>query len=425
MTKTTKLWDMLGSRNLSVYIFITALTYILFLVCFSAAVPAWWVSNISRLLPFKILYILFFVNLVVCEIKWIPVIIKRCGKPEIPITEEDYQRFRHKVVVSGQWSVVSRGLERYLRRRGYRVRSWESSEPKVRGQESEEKNFSLPTPHSSPILYAYKGRFSPIGNLLFHASFLLILAGVLFSMISHFEKNLLLMEGQSSEDGFDVVEIKPQFWKEKLLFTDLMAGIKSDKGEDEVRISQAARINGSKITIQGIGYTPKYVLRNMNGDVVDVGYVNLVNFIPGSVDNFSIPGFPYKIYVSIYPDFEVREGKVGTRSMNLNNPRYGVRVVRGKTMVYSGMLGLRDEAFFEDFSLSFPEIKYNSTFRIIIDKGEPLIWTGFILMIAGLIWKLLFYRREIAVMVFGDEIYFYLNSDYYHALLLKKCTTVL
>lgn len=414
MAKTTKLWDMLGSRNLSVYIFITALTYILFLVCFSAAVPAWWVSNISRLLPFKILYILFFVNLVVCEIKWIPVIIKRCGKPEIPITEEDYQRFRHKVVVSGQWSVVSRGLERYLRRRGYRVQT-----------EDQSLMSSVSSLRSSVLLHAYKGRFSPIGNLLFHASFLLILAGVLFSMISHFEKNLLLMEGQSSEDGFDVVEIRPEFWKEKLLFTDLMAGIKSDKGEDEVRISQAARINGSKITIQGIGYTPKYVFRNMNGGVVDVGYVNLVNFIPGSVDNFSIPGFPYKIYVSIYPDFEVREGKVGTRSMNLNNPRYGVRVVRGKTMVYSGMLGLRDEAFFEGFSLSFPEIKYNSTFRIIIDKGEPLIWTGFILMIAGLIWKLLFYRREIAVMAFGDEIFFYLNSDYYHALLLKRCTTVL
>lgn len=413
-----KLWDFLGSRNLSVYIFIMGLTYILFLAAFGAVVPAWWVNNISNLLPFKVLYILFFINLIICEIKWMPVVVRRCRRPKVPETEADWQRFGRKLTVqSSEFRVQELG--KYLKRRGYRIQTTDNRlqtedlglESKVSGLES--------------IFYAYKGRFSSIGNILFHLSFLFIVAGVFVSSNYRFEKKVLLMEGQESEDGFKVIRIKPEFWKERLLFTDLLADIESKDGKNVVRLSSSANVRGAKITIQGISYAPKYVLRSLNGGMADVGYVNLANFVPGSVDHFSIPGFPYKIYVSLYPDHEIREGKIGTGSMNLSNPGYVIKVVRGKTLVYSGVLSLKDEAFFDGFGLSFPEIKYNGTFRVVRDPGMRLIVVAFILMGVGLTWKLLFYKREVAVRIFGDATCLYVNSDYYPNLFLKRYMAVI
>lgn len=219
---------------------------------------------------------------------------------------------------------------------------------------------------------------------------------------------------------FAVEDITPKFWKGELLFTYLGALISHDRGKEIAMLSSGVRMDGARVTIEGISYTPKYVLRELGGGVVDVGYVNLANFAPGSVDHFSIPGFPYKIYVSIYPDFEAKDRKVGTKSMNLSNPRCLVRVVRGKVPVYSGVLGYNNEAYFDGFGLSFPEIRYNGTFHIVRDPGEWLIWIAFILLGVGLVWKVLFYRREVAVGIFGDKIYLCLNSDYYPALFLKR-----
>lgn len=224
---------------------------------------------------------------------------------------------------------------------------------------------------------------------------------------------------------FEVERIEPKFWKNELLFTYLAATLKDREVEGIVKLNSALKLAGNRVTIEGISYTPRYELRELTGRLLDIGYVNLANFAPGTVDTFRIPGYPYKIHVSIYPDIEFKNGKIGTKTMNLNNPRFLLKITRGKFIVFSGLLGLNDEAYFDGLGLSFPEIKYNGVFRVIRDPGEWLIWMALILMVAGLIWKLLFYRREIAVGILGDKIYLCLNSDYYPALLLRRYRTIL
>ena len=44
------------------------------------------------------------------------------------------------------------------------------------------------------------------------------------------------------------------------------------------------------------------------------------------------------------------------------------------------------------------------------------IWTAFVLFGLGLVWRLLFYRREIAVVIESDKATIYGNSDYYPSL---------
>ncbi len=411
-----RIWDFLGSRDLSVFILVMGCTYLLLLVIFGLAVPTPWVNRIATLLPFKVLYLLFFVNLIICEIKWTPVIIRRCRKPRAPETEEDLERFRHKVSVqSSEFRVQS--LEKYLRKRGYKVQSPENNPPQsplnLRGEEP---------PHVPPILYAYKGRFSPLGNLLFHLAFLFLLVGGLVSLFSRLDTSVMIMEGEEFAGGpvFRVERITPQYWSERFLFTDLRADVSYPNngklGSSTVRLSQPLRINGARITISGIGFSPMYLLKDKTGMELDAGYVRMNIFPPGAEDHFKIPGYPYKIYVSFYPDYEIKDGKIATRSMNLVNPAFHIKVFRNKVLSYDGLLKPGDEASYGDLKLSFPGLKYWGMFRIVRNPGFTFIWIAFILFGGGLIWRILFYRIEVAVMKEGDDIYLYGSSEYYHRL---------
>lgn len=424
-----RVWDFLGSRDFSVFVFVMALTYALILVIFGAIVPSSWVDRIGSLLPFKVLYILFFINLIICEIKWIPVVVRKCRMATIPSTPEDLERFRHKIEIRVQ-GVGGRGLEKYLRRRGYRIKQ-PIGDPPI-----------PPFPHSPVLFYASKGRFSPIGNLLFHTGFLFLLAGAWFSLFRSFDGSAVILEEQefngtrgeytaiSTQRGsypdikFKIGKITPEYWGNQLLFTDLKADVTySSNGrveEGEARLSQPVSVNGARVTINGLGFVPLYVLKDRDGRELDSGYVRLNIFPPGAEDHFQIPGFPHQIFVVFYPDHEVRNGRVVNRSMNPVNPAYLIRVFRNRVLSYSGVLKPGQEAYYEGLRLSFPEYNYWGMFRIVRNSGWPFIWTGFILFIAGLVWKLLYYRKEIALIQEGDSLILYGNSDYYHTLFEEK-----
>lgn len=425
-------WDFLGSRDLSVFIFVMGLTYTLFLAIFGMAVPLPWVNNISKLLPFKVLYFLFFVNLIICEIKWIPVIVRRCRRPKCPETAEDLERLRHKITVSREPSAVSR-LEKCLRWRGYKVQTLDYRLQTIDlGTESNVLSLrsSVPT-----LLYAYKGRFSPIGNLLFHFSFLFLLTGVGVSLLFRFEGSARVPEGFEFNGSrgeysffsasplsslpplsFSLDKISPRFWKEKLLFTDLRADMSYPEGRGSAWMSSPLKSGGARVTINSIGITPKYLLRDREGKELDAGYVNLAAFAPGTEDHFQVPGYPHQIFVSFYPDHEIRGDKVITRSMEMKNPAYSIRVFRGRLLVFSGLVRPEEEAAFEGLRLSFPEMRYWGEFKIIKDPGFVWIWTAFILFGVGLVWRLLFYRKEIVLVKEGTALLLYGNSDYYHKL---------
>ena len=420
---TKKLWDFFGSRNLSVFVFIMGLTYTFFLVIFSMVVPLPWVTNIAKLLPFKVLYSLFFINLIICEIKWIPVVVRRCGKLKPPETDKELGRFRHKVNVGSTGSNVTI-LENYLKKRCYRLQK-----PEVNINGTEEIS-------SSKIIYAYRGRFSPIGSICFHLAFLFLLGGVVVSMLFRFEGSARITEGYPFTGtaaeysmisaspfaslpriSFFLEKITPEFWADELLFTDLRADISYD-GVDRgsAWMSSPLNIEGSKISINGISLTPMYILKNKEGRELDVGYVNLAIFTPASEDHFQIPGFPHQIFVSFYPDFAMEGERPFNRSMNVKNPKYFVRVFRGRIPAFSGFLKPGEEARFENLRLSFPKFRYWGDFRIIKDPGLVFIWTAFVFFGLGLVWRLLFYRREIAVVIESDKVTIYGNSDYYPSL---------
>lgn len=420
-----KSWDFLGSRNLSVFIFIMGMVYYLLLYAFSLLVPDWWLLNLSKLLPYQVFYILFIVNLVICEIKWIPVILRRCKKPEAPSSEE-LNRFRKRVEI-GEALFNRKKITSWLKINLYSIKEGNTSG----------RNNDL-------VLYAFRGRFSPLGNLMFHVAFILILTGVYMSLQYRFEGKVYLIEGQKfngtygeyanvkvapgtdfMKSPFRVKEIKTNFWENQLLFTDLRAEIVDSRGEIfPVWLSKAGKIDGHRITIKEVSYTLNYNLREKNGKMLDEGAVNLANFGPGTFDSFQIPGFPYKISVSIYPDATISKGAIVNRSMNLNNPFYYVKVMKNKGLLYSGIVKGRESFGFDKFMLSFPKVSYIGAFSIVKDPGIWWIITAFFIMITGLLWRMVFCKNEVALVREGAKIVIYARSDYYSVTLMEKCSKV-
>ena len=398
-----KIGALAGSSNFSVLVLVMSITYVLILAVFGLLVEAPWLDIMSVLLPFKLLYALFFLNLILVGIRRVPAAIRWCQASELPRTAEELSRFSHATAVRGAGFRV-REFTHYLKRRGYRVQLGES-ESKVAGERP-----------PAMLFYASSGRFSALGNLLFHASFLMLLVGAVLNGYYRFDGRATLGEGESFRGGkaeywlvagaaaaklpkvdFDVEKIEADFWKEIPLFTRLETTLLYREGRAIAKCSSAVQVGDAAVTIDGYGYFPTYELKDRTGKTVDQAQVKLNLISPAREDSFQVRGYPHKIFVKFYPDHAQVGGKIVNKSMNPVNPAYFLRIFRGRIPVYTGFVKPGEWAQYDGLSLSFPSYVKSGEFRIVRNPGHPLIWIAFIMMGAGLAWKLLFYRKELVL----------------------------
>ena len=387
------------------FVLVMGITFALILAVFGVLVETRWLDIITDLYPFRLLYGLFFLNLVAFGIGWVPVVIRRCQAAELSERAAHQGRFEQASEIPGPGLRIA-DLARHLRRRGYRIAG------------AAAVNSSAA---SECLLYAHRGRYSMIGNLLFHAAFLLLLWGAVANSLYRFEGTAIIEEGGSFRGGkdeyrtisappaaalpavdFDVQEIVAEFWEGKLFFTRLEAQLVHSGGRDLAELSAAARVGNAAVTISGYAYAPLYVLKNRRGDVVSRARVKLNIVGPGNEDWFQVPGYPHKIFVALYPDHQEVDGKLTNRSLNPVNPAYFLRIMRGRIPLFTGVVKPNEWAEYDGLSISFPSLTRTGSFQIVRNPGNPLIWTAFLMMGAGLAWRLLLYRRDVVLWRDGE-----------------------
>ena len=398
----TKIAALAGSRTFSVFVLVMAITYVLILAVFGLLVETKWLEIMAGLFPFQLLYALFFLNLILIGIKWLPVVVRQCRNAEMPQPAEKYSLFNPATAIQGAGFRVQE-FTRYLKRRGYQVRVGQGADNAAPGR-------------PATLVYACSGHYSPIGNLLFHAAFLLILVGVVVNLLYRFEGLAVIAEGRPFSGGkaeyrtiegdppaalpevdFDVEKITAEFWGDRLFFTRLEAQLLHRGGRDVAKLSSAVQVGNAAVTIAGYGYVPMYQLKNRSGDTLDQAYVKLNIFSPGSEDHFQVRGYPHKVFVSFYPDYTQVAGKIVNKSMNPVNPTYFLRILRGRLPVFIGAVKPGQWAEYDGLRLSFPSYVKSGDFQIVRNPGHPFIWTAFIMMGAGLVWKLFFYRKQVTL----------------------------
>lgn len=325
----------LGSWRLSVVLMVLAALYHLFLVVWSATSPAGVVRNIAGLAPFWIVYALLLVNTTVC--------------------------FSRRLAM----------LRADLVRR----------------------------------------RVAQLGSFLFHGAFLLVASGFLLTLLMRQDARTWVALGEEFEARpeqylehspprrmatgvpplrFRVERLEPRFWADQLLFTELAADLRFPHGElVRTRINRPLWLGGATfVRLSGFGWAPRFELADARGLRIDSAVVKLNVFPPGVRDFFVPPRFPHRVHVQVFPDYAPAATGPTTRTMNLVNPALAVEVRRGRVELGGATLRLGEAFHFEGLSLSFPEILPWGEFSIVWDPGAPVLFTGYLLGLLGLVLKL-------------------------------------
>lgn len=286
---------------------------------------------------------------------------------------------------------------------------------------------------------AFRNRYSPVGFLFFHASFLLCLIGGLLVMYTRFSGNLMLTEGQRFDGDMR------QFWKitrepkvlkeipsfgimldkvtphyEKAVATGLEVNMRFRAGGHEekatVGVNQPVKRGSIAILSQRIGVSPLFVLRNEEGKTLDGGYISL-NVLHGEEDSFEFPDAPYRFFVRFYPDYAVEDGAEFTRSMNMRNPVARIKVAGPAGKVKEQAVPMGGALQIDGFSVAFEDVRYWVDFLVIREYGTIPLSIGFLMGAIGLVMRLVLYQKKITVFAreAGGKTVLYLlgESEYY------------
>lgn len=351
---------------------------------------------------------LFFLNLLVVLAHRVPFVLRRCYLADRKTATSGLEKLkddpRAMTIMIHDGSPAKEELLAEKAARFFRKRFWSVIF-------SEER-------HS---FVAVKNRFSPFGFLLFHVSFLFFLIGGLLIMYTRFSGNLALTEGeQFSSDikQFSVIKSEPKIFHALPGFgmrllrvtpsyvgsvgTDLDVAMEIEssqkKFETVLKVNHPVRIGAISILPENVDFAPLFILREKGGEELQGIYFSLY-VLKGGEDSFEFAGVPYKIYVRFYPDFEELDGKPGTRSLAIRNPVFHIRVEKEGKILYEGNRVPGEWAAFDNFELSCSEIRYWVDFLVVREYGEVPLSLGFLLGVAGLTLRLIFFQKTVRVHI--------------------------
>lgn len=365
--------------------------------------------------------VLFFLNLLIVTCKRFPLVAKATRVPEsVAITPESLLPLAHIDLDAGSCGGLE-GCAEHVRTQGYTV------------------------VHGSGCFKGIKNRFSAIGSLFFHLSFLFILAGGAAIFHTYFRGEIRVVEGTSfygrisdyltatrlssvrtwfPDLMFTLVSIKPQFIDLKpvaipvnVIVSDTLATA-GTRREGVLDVNRPLVFGSSYILITDGGAAPFFTVVAPSGKTVLADYLPL-NILKGETDRFVVPGTDIEVLVTFWPDYYVdTDGYIVNRSFAFNRPLFELKMLRNGRQIGAGRLEKPDDAvMFDGYRLTRGDIRYYGRFVITDERGGGLLMTGFLLLITGLLTRFLFPRKEIMAVCVpessGSVIRFGYRVEYY------------
>jgi hypothetical protein len=114
----------------------------------------------------------------------------------------------------------------------------------------------------------------------------------------------------------------------------------------------------------------------------------------GKQDVFSLAGYHFR--VNFFPDYYLKDGVPATRSLrDFKNPMFQITVEHKGRPVTSGLVPPQGTLAFGNYQLVLQQMPLWVRFSVIKEYGLSIIYAGFAVASIAVIWRFLFYRREL------------------------------
>jgi cytochrome c biogenesis protein ResB len=338
---------------------------------------------------------LFFLNLVFVIWQRLPLVLRRTALPE-PLPDPTGQYFPHKAVIAVPGSLGLDTVQRTLQRSGFSCR------------------------RTADGCYGIRNRYAPLAFLLFHCSFFLLLLGGVISVTTRFTGVVDLAEGEVFHGEPDRYVGKPEMprvggfpatYVEVRKVTPLVeartpTGLRVVLADEKSRphmidINSPYKRGSISYVIKDLGLAPLVIMRDAAGKELDGAFVKL-DVLRGKQDGFRMQGYEFK--TRFYPDHLLVNGEDTTRSDEFNNPVLTVMAEKdGKSRVERLPYRAGSRLQLDNGSLELQRLSFWVRFTLVSEQGVLLIYAGFLLACSALVWRLAFYRREVAAQLSPDR----------------------
>jgi hypothetical protein len=261
--------------------------------------------------------------------------------------------------------------------------------------------------------YGVKNRLAPIAFMLFHLSFFLILLGGLISVYTEFIGYIDLAQGESFQGELNRYNASPQpkmpeigsppsasFTVKSIVPrvahntpTGISVLLVDRQGKtNEVDINRPYTTEHTSFVFKHLGVSPLFVLKDASGKEAAGAYIKL-DVLQQKPDRFALGDFAFT--ATFYPDFVMEDGKRATRSMEFNNPVFFISAEQGGKKIAEGLVPKNGSLEVAGYRLEMRDMPFWVRFYVVKQRGLSILYAGFAIATIGVIWRLLFYRREI------------------------------
>ncbi|GAB48596.1 cytochrome c biogenesis protein ResB [Mobilicoccus pelagius] len=340
---------------------------------------SWW---------FKLTSVLLGLSIVACTLHRLPGMWQKATRPHLHVTEPffDHAKIRETVVVPTSPQETVAHLRDLLGRRRYRV----LDDPKGAGYG----------------LYADRYRWMPFGTVIAHASFVVLLVGMLVSANTGFSENVPVTVGGKVDVGHDTgltVEVKgfsdtyhpdgrPLDYVSDVVLYDDGAQV----ARQDVRVNTPLRHEGVAIHQSWFGTSAVVTVTDANGrrvfsDGIPLQYTS--DDEQHSIGRVTVPGTDLELYIvtpasgQVQSDIPAGQAQMELQKPGVDRPLASERLVPGDPVTAEGYTVTLDR-----------EAKFTGL-MIKKDPGAIWVWIGSALMMIGLITTMGFTHRRVWVRV--------------------------
>ncbi len=364
------------------------------------------------------LWALFFLNLVFIMADRIPLIWKECFRFRVPGTADAVRNSRNIATIgNADMDVVKAGLIR----QGYIVSA------------------------GSNAFHAVRNRFSPLATVLFHLSFFLLLIGGVTTFYTQFRGEVDLGMGEKFVGqfnwvkkpvigdipwtSFSVEDVKPVYYK-KTVPLDLQVVVQTKYGKKNIGINNPYTEGPLSFVIKNIDIAPLFLLKDLSGKEIDGAHIKMKG-LGGKDDGFRMQGYEFRaVFFTDYssggqneehetaqlPQVLKQTPEAPEQGKEIIDPAMKIDVLKNGALFASGIIRPGEYIQFDGIQLVFEDYSYWVKFYVVKEHGLWVVYAGFVLMLAALVMRFLFFRRDIRGIISDEGVLIGGKGEFFPAL---------